>query len=189
MTIFDFDPSNLPDEYLKAIGLIVVSATETEAVMRDFIGALLGIDNIASLAICTPMPFRLKDDIIRTLNELKAPSDSELDKLDDILDRIAEAIQSRNAIAHSSFPIHPETRQVHRFKEKARGRLSADWVEVSPEELHSIAKEIHEAGLALQSFMAERELGPHHREEPLRKPISRKKKARETRRAKFGERY
>ncbi|MGP1283014.1 MAG: hypothetical protein ACTS1X_08565 [Parasphingopyxis sp.] len=189
MTVYDFDPSNLPDDYLRAVGLVVVSATETEAVMRDFIGALLGIDNIESIAICAQMPFRLKDDIIRTLNELKAPSASELDNLDDILDQITEAIERRNAIAHSSFPIHPETGQVFRFKEKARRKLSADWVEVTVEELLSIAKEVHEAGLALQGFMAERGLGPRKREEPLREPISRKKKARDDRRAEYGEKY
>jgi len=189
MTIYDFDPANLPDDYLKAIGLVVVSATETEAVMRDFIGALLGIDNIDSIALCTQMPFSLKNQVVRALNEIKAPSASELDALDDIFDRIEAAIQQRNAIAHSSFPIHPDSGQVYRFKEKARGGLSADLVEVQVDELNSIAKEVHDAGLELQEFMMSRGVGPRHREEPLREPISRKKKARENRRAKFGKRY
>ena len=189
MIIYDFDPQNLPDDYLRAIGLVVVAATETENVMRDFIGAMLNIDNVDSIALCTPMPFPLKNQIIRTLNELKAPKASELDELDDIFDRIEAAIQKRNSIAHSSFPIHPETKQVYRYKEKARGALSAEMVEVTVEELIGIAKEINESGLLLMEFMMKRGLGPQHRTEPLREPISRGKKAREGRRAAYGDSY
>ena len=189
MVIYDFNPHNLPDDYLKAIGLVVVAATETEAVMRNFIGAMLGIDNIDSLALCTQMPFNLKSQITRTLNELKAPNASELDKLDEILDRIEAAMQHRNAIAHSSFPIHPETGQVYRFKEKARGALSADMVEVKAEEITEFAKEIHGAGLALQEFMMQRELQPQLREEPLREPLVRSSKARANRREQHGDSY
>jgi hypothetical protein len=189
MVVFEFDPHKLPNDYLKAIGLVIVAANETESVLREFIGALLGIDNIESVALCTQMPFSLKNQIARALNELKASSASELDSLDDILDRIDQAMDRRNAIAHSSFPIHPDTGQVFRFKEKARGALSADLIEVSAEEIAEIAKEIHEAGLALISFMIERNLGPRHRQEPLREPISRKKAARQKRREQLGERY
>lgn len=189
MVIYDFDPTKIPDDILKGIGLVIVSATETEAIMQICIGALLGVDNVDSVAICAQMPFRLKDDVIRTLNELKAPSASELDKLDDILDRIASAMNIRNAIAHSSFPIDPETKKVYRFKEKARGALTADLVEVNQAELTSIATEVHESGLALQSFMISRGLYSRERQAPLKEPISRRKGAREGRRTKFGDDY
>ena len=36
--IYDFDPNNLPDEYLNAIGLVMASASQTDSIMRDFLG-------------------------------------------------------------------------------------------------------------------------------------------------------
>ena len=44
--IYDFDPRNVPNEILRAIGLVTAAAAQTERILQTFIGALLKIDNI-----------------------------------------------------------------------------------------------------------------------------------------------
>ena len=189
MVVYDFSPENLPDDHLRAIGMLVVAGSQTEAIMRDFIGSLLGIEDFDAVALGSQMPFRLKLGVIGTLNELKAPSASELDALDDILDRINAAMDHRNDVAHSAFARHPETDEVIRFKEKSRGGLKADVEPIAAAKLLEGAKELTEVGLALQSFMMSRGFSLRERTEPLREPITRTAKARGQRRATYGEKY
>lgn len=187
--IYDFNPYSLPSEYREAIGLIITCASQTESIMIDLIGGILKIDNVSTIALGAHLSTPLKNDILRSLSELKCPSASELDHLDDLLDSVGVAMAKRNTIAHSAFGVHPESGEIYRLKESARGRLSLDFEKVTAEELQAIAKEIYDAGLALTEFMASRGILPKFREEPLREPISRKKKARDARRAEFGDRY
>jgi len=187
--IYDFDPNNLPDEYLKAIGLVVASASQTDSIMRDFIGALLKIDNAETIALGAHMSVPLKDDIIRSLTELNAPTASEVDEIDDLLDEIREAFVKRNAFAHNAFARHPGTGEILVMSEKARGSLEVELAPISVDEIRKVASRVYEAGMNLMEFMASRGIGPSFREGPLREPLKRKKKAREQRRDKFGHRY
>jgi hypothetical protein len=187
--IYDFNPYSLPSEYRDAVGLIITCSSQTESTMLDLIGGILKIDNVSTIALGAHMSTPLKNDILRSISELKCPSASELDRLDDLLDAVAVAMAKRNAIAHSAFGVHPENGEIYRLKESARGRLTLDFERVTAEELQAIAKEIYDTGMALTEFMASRGILPKFREEPLREPISRKKKARQARRAEFGDRY
>jgi hypothetical protein len=187
--IYDFDPNNLPAEFLQAIGLTIATASQTEHVMRDFIGALLTIDNADTLALCTHLSAPLKDDIIRALAELKAPRASEVDAIDDMMDRIRDAMAKRNSIAHNAFAQHPKDGAILAMKETARGSLQVDLAPITAGELRAVAKEIYDAGMALQEFMMTRGLGPRFRTEPLREPLNRKQKARRKRQTDFGDRY
>lgn len=189
MIVYNFNPNDLPDEYLRATGLVVTSASQTEKIMRDFAGALLGIDNIESIAFGTHLSFPMKDNIIRAVVELNAPSASAVDTLDDILDEIENALLFRNVVAHSEFAIHPDNGDVYLMREKARGSLQVDFKPVKTEELLAAAERIYQAGLALQDYMTRSGLIPRLREGVLREPLNRKKKAREQRRTQYGEIY
>lgn len=189
MTIYDFNPKNLPDEYLKAIGLIIACASQTEVIMRDFMGILIGVDNIETIALGAHMSLPMKDDVIRAVVELNAPSASAVDEVDDILDRIREAMQLRNNVAHNGFAIHPDTGEVYILREKARGSLQVEFKSVTAQELVDSADEVYLAGMALQAYMTKSGLGPRVREKQLREPLNRKKKAREQRRAEHGDQY
>lgn len=179
--IYDYDPRNLPNEYLQAIGLAVTSASQTESVLQDFIGALLGIDNIQNLAVTNNMAIPLKDEIIRMLVELNAPSVDEIDKIDNLLDDIQEAFKKRNAIVHNSYVIHPETAQVLSHRLKARGSFQLELRPISVKEIKEDAIKIYDVGMKLMEFMISRGLSPSIRLKPLRPPVNRKKSARSKR--------
>lgn len=189
MIIYDFDPNNLPPEYLAAIGLVVASASQTDQVMRDFIGSYLGVDIAESLALGAHMSTPMKDDIIRALVELNAPSACDVDDLDDILDRVREATARRNAVVHNAFAVHPETGQVFSLRERARGSLQVDMTPIKVSELNSIAAEVYAAGMALMDYMIARGIGPRERDRPLREPLNRGRKARQARRDEHGAKY
>jgi len=121
--------------------------------------------------------------------ELNAPSASELDQIDELLDAIQQAMAGRNSIAHCAFGIHPETGEIYRLSEKARGSLQVDFQPVTVDELKETAKKIYDAGIALHQYMVSRHLGPIMRQGLLREPINRGKKARAERREKYGDRY
>ncbi len=187
--IYDFDPNNLPADYLAAIGLVIASASQTDHVLRDFIGSYLGIDLAETIALGAHMSTPMKDDIIRALIELNAPHASEVDELDDVLDRIKEATARRNAVAHNAFARHPETGQIFSMRERARGSLQVDFTPIDAAELNEIANEVYAAGMALQEFMTVRGISPREREKPIHEALNRKNKAREERREKYGEKY
>ena len=181
MSDYDFDPYNIPDEYLNAVGLVVATAAQAEHVLQQFIGALLGIDNIQTLALATHMNFPLKDHIIRTLAELDAPNIKELDKIDNLLDAMSEALDKRNIIVHNSLAINPDTKEILSLRTKARGSLQLQLKPISVDEIEKDAAAIYKASMDIVSFMMSRGLSPHHRTKLLREPVNRGKKSRKER--------
>jgi hypothetical protein len=184
-TIYDFNPNNLPPEYLRAIGLVTSVSSQTESILKDFIGALLRIDNIQTLALCTHMNIPLKNDIIRTLAELEAPTVNEIDKIDDLLDAVKDALEKRNVIVHNAFMIHPDTKEIFSHRLKARGSFQLELKPVSAKEIEEDAALIYKAGMDIMNFMISRKLSPSLRGRPLRESPNRSKKARASRHENF----
>lgn len=182
--VYDFDPNNLPPDMLRAIGLVVAAAAQTEYVVQDFIGALLRIDNIQTRALTAQMSALLKDQVARSLAELEAPDIDELDAIDDLLDRVVRANELRNVIVHNAFMRDPTTGQVFSHRERARGSLQIQLAELSAQALERDATEIYEAGMELMRFMISRGIGPSERRPPLRQAPDRRPKARAARREK-----
>ncbi|MBK8630757.1 MAG: hypothetical protein IPN84_11290 [Sphingomonadales bacterium] len=138
-------------------------------------GIVLGVDNIETEALGTHMSFPMKDDIIRSILELNAPSASFVDEVDDILDDIRDAMQLRNIVAHNEFAIHPETAEIFSLRIKARGSLQSELKKVTAEELLETADQIYRAGMSLQDFMLKNHLGPRFRRTSPRASESRTK--------------
>lgn len=178
--VYDFDPNNLPPEYLQAIGKVVAASAQTEFILQKLIAGLLGIDNVQSVALGAHLTFPLKDHIIRTLAELSAPSLQELDKLDDLLDAVKDALDKRNTIVHNSFAIHPNG-QVFSYRVKARGSLQAELKPVTFEEMEKDAALVYKVGMDIFSYMVLKGLLPAHRTSVPRATPNRGKKARQDR--------
>ena len=53
--IYDFNPNNLPGDLLRAVGLMVTAASQTEYIVQEFIGAVLGIDEAEVPALTAQM--------------------------------------------------------------------------------------------------------------------------------------
>ena len=180
--IYDFDPNNLPPEYLQAVGLVAMSSAQTENVMQDFIGVLLGIDAIETLALTTHMAGPLKDHIIRALTELNAVSIDIVDEIDDLMDAINEAMGKRNVIVHNPLMMHPKTGEVLSHRLRARGSLQLELRPISVEEIQQDASLIYEVGMNLTTFMMNHGLSPKWPAHPMRVTLNRSKKARAERR-------
>lgn len=181
--LYDFDPRNLPPEYLQAIGLVVTASSQTESILQDFIGALLGIDNVQATALTAHMSFPLKDDVIRTIVELDAPHVSEVDVIDDLLDAVKIALDKRNLVVHNRLYRNPENNEIFSMRQTARGSFQATLKKISVEEIKQDAALIYQVGMDVMSFMLSRNLSPYMRTKPLRVPINRGKKARAQRRS------
>lgn len=183
MINYDFDPRNLPPEYLRAIGLVAAASAQTESVLQQFIGSLLGIDNAQTLALTLHMSFPLKRDIIRSIAELDAPNIKLLDQVDELMEEVTSALDKRNITVHNSFARNPTTGEVLSLRERARGSLVVELTPISVEEIEQDASIIYEAGIKVMDFMIRRGLEPRMRTIPLREPVNRGKKAREDRRS------
>lgn len=180
--IFDFDPRNLPPELLQAIGLVVSASSQTETVVQDFIGGVLGIDNINTRALTAHMSAPLKDHVARALMELHAVHVADLDAVDDLLDAINDAFSRRNQIVHNAFLRNSATGEILSYRESARGSLVGRLEPVLVEKIVEDAALIYEAGMDLMRFMIARNLLPPMRRRPLMATINRKPKARANRR-------
>jgi hypothetical protein len=185
---FDFNPFNLPPEYLRAVGLVSAAASATEWIVGELIGGLLGIDAFATRALTSHMAVPLRDNIARSLVELKAEFIDQIDDLDDLLDAVDAAFDLRNTILHNSIIIERATGQVFSYRISSRGNLKGSLQPISAEAIEQDAAAIHDAGLKLYAFMMERDWLPRDNVHPLSEPFSRKKKARDARRA-SGVRY
>lgn len=181
--IYDFNPNNLPPDLLRAVGLVVAASAQTESIVQELIGALLGIDNIQTRALTAHLSAPLRDHIVRSLAELTAPSVSELDAIDDLMDRANRAAEKRNVIVHNAFTRDPRSGEIMSWREKARGSLEISLSPVSVEEMERTADEIYEVGMDVMRFMVNRGLGPTERTKPLFERIDRRPKARAGRRS------
>jgi hypothetical protein len=186
--IYDFNPNNIPDEYLKAIGRIMLCAAQAEDCVRTAIGVFLKIDNVETLALTTQLSTPLKNKILRAVAELNSASASMVDDLDDILDNINAGMERRNAVAHRSLCKNPESNEILIWKEKVRDSIELELKPITVNELNEIADNLLKASDELTAFLG-RVGGPRIREGLLREPLNRTKTARAKRRAQHGAQY
>lgn len=180
--IYDFDPRNIPPEALQAIGLVTTASSQTESMVRQLIGGLLGIDHLKTGALTTHMAGPLKDHIARSLAEIIAPDIKSLDELDDLLDAINLAFEKRNVIVHNEIMRDPATDELWSWREKSRGSYQLELKPIRVEDLREDAATIYKVGMDLMEFMMRAGLLPELRETPMREPLDRRKSAREKRR-------
>src|SRR5262245_25346937 len=100
MTVYDYDPRNLPPDILAAIGLVTAASAQTEAIVEMAIGGCLGISVEYNTAVTTHMNAPLRDNVLRAAAEIKIDNLDDLDTLDEILDQIKVAFQRRNDYVH-----------------------------------------------------------------------------------------
>jgi len=179
--IYDFDPNNMPPDLLQAIGLMAMCAAQTESVVQNFIGGVLGIDSLETLALTAHMAAPLKDQAARALIELNGLSPGTVDVVDELLDAIKEAAGKRNVVVHNSLAMNPETGEVFSYRQSARGSLQVSLQPVSVEEIKKDAAALYDAGIHLLQFMLAYDLMPLNRTRSRLPPMDRGKKARASR--------
>lgn len=179
--IYDFDPNNLPPDYLAAIGLVTACWAQTDDIVQSFVGACLGVDALYSTAVTAHMAVPLRDNVARAVAQIRLDDLDHLDELDAILDRVNTSAEKRNAIAHHCWCRHPQTGQVYIHKITARGTVIGDLVPLAVDQIKSDATFIYLAGLELVRFM--HTVGLEATFPPARDRRSKTRAARKARRA------
>ena len=181
---YDWNPYNLPDGLMKAIGTAMAAASQTESILNMAIMGCVGVDSEYGMALTAHMAVPLKFSILKSVAEIKIDDLDALDELDVILEKIDQAIGKRNAIAHDGFARIERTGQLIRTSYEARTRLEVEIVPVTIFEIEADARAIYDAGLALMKFLGNRGLlAPI----PAPRPRAHKSKAaRKARRKKAG---
>jgi hypothetical protein len=153
MKYYDFDPRNLPQDLLVAIGLMTTSAAQTESCVDEAIAGCLGVDYVYGQAVTTHMTMPLRFSVLRSAAEIRIDDLDALDELDVLLDRIEEAFNKRNAVVHHVWCRDPETDNVVMVKETARRRVEIEAIPMSADQVRSDALFVYEAGIALLTFL------------------------------------
>jgi hypothetical protein len=150
---YDFDPASLPQELLAAIGFSIACANHTQAILDDAIGGCLGIDQEHVIALTAHMPMPLKISTLISSAESRIRDIETLVRLEDFAHAIKNAINARNYIAHDTFCVQNDTRQIWRFNNQARTGLVVSRQPVSIDQIKSEAVAIHDLGLRFFTFL------------------------------------
>jgi hypothetical protein len=181
MIEYDFDPRNLPPDFLSALGLAAAAAAQTEDVMQHLIGGLAGLDIVQTIAVAAQMSATLKDQVARALAELSAPHLQGLDDLDDLLDVVNDAMERRNALLHNAYCRHPHTGEIMTCRQRARGAVRVSTTPITAAEVEADAVAIYNAGMGIMTFMISHGIGQIPRDGPIYRPVDRGQKARNLR--------
>jgi hypothetical protein len=153
---YDFDPRNLPQDLLAAIGLMTTSAAETESVVEMAINCFLDIDVEYGQAITTHMAMPLRFSTLRASAEIRIDDLDALDELDAIIENIEEAFNKRNAIVHHTWCRDPDTGKCFTVKTNSRSRVETHLLAMEVDQVKRDALFVYEAGMTLMTFLMTR---------------------------------
>jgi hypothetical protein len=176
--VYDFDPNNLPQEILQAIGLMTTCAAQTESVVEMAIACFLDIDVEYGQAVTTHMAMPLRISALLASAEIRIDDLDVLDELDQIVDTIEDAFKRRNGVVHHNWCRDPETEQVFTVKDTARTRVETSLIPMAVDHIKSEAAFVYQAGMSLMTFLITQgftqKLPPierirHHKSKAMRK--------------------
>lgn len=156
----DFDPRNLPKEYLEAIGLACACYAQTEDHVQMAIAGLLDVDSEVGWAVTTHMTAPLRESVLKSLTDIKFDDLSDIETFDRLLADVAEATNRRNRIAHHTWCLDEETGEVFQVRTQARTRVNVDLTPISLASIKADAKFIYDAGIEFLRFLLTKNLIP-----------------------------
>lgn len=149
----DFEPANLPTEYLAALGLVSASASHTDSVIEMAVAGMLGIDGERGWAVTSHMSGPLRISALKSAAEIRLSDPRALDELDEIINRIEAAMGARNNMIHGSWCRNPATGQVFLVKQEARTHVVARSIPMTVDEIKLKAATLYEAGIDLMRLI------------------------------------
>ena len=152
-TVYDFNPNNLPQDALAALGLVAACSAHTEQIVQSAIAACISLTPDYAYAVTAHMSSPMRDHVLRAVAEIRIDSLDALDELDEILDNINEAFKLRNDYLHHSFCMHPKNNRLFISKITARGTVKAGLFPKSVSGIRKDAVFIYDAGIILAAFM------------------------------------
>lgn len=150
---YDYDPRNLPDEFLQAIGLAIASSAHTENIVRSTIAGLLGVDEEVGWALTAHMTSQQRDGIARSLIEFRTSDGDILNEFDRLMNDVDSASSKRGIIAHHLWCKNKATGEIYSFKTTARSGLTVNFEPVNSEKIEADALFIYNAGIGVFEFL------------------------------------
>lgn len=153
----------LPDEFLVELGRVSALWASLESLLNTLLGKLAGFDAMSDatpfiLVVHSSFPQRL--DMLGALCEGLKAEHPNLANHKEVASKLRAAQTSRNRFAHNGISFDPNKRQYMLPQGSARGKLKLSVETVTVGDIHAVAKEIHEAQLALYKLVLKREIEP-----------------------------
>ncbi|WP_457797639.1 hypothetical protein [Methylocystis sp. S23] len=155
--VYDFDPRNLPQELLSAIGLMAASTAQTEHIVEMAIHCFLGVDIEYGQAITSHMSMPQRLNCLMASAEIRIDDIESLVELEEIVEKIESSFNLRNAVIHHTWCVDPETDQISTVKTSARGTVKTDFVHMTVDKVKADALVVYAAGISLMEFLIARE--------------------------------
>ena len=149
----DFEPANLPQDYLAAIGLMSAAASHTDSIIEMAIAGMLGLDGEQGWAVTAHMSAPLRTSVLRSAAEIALTDERALNELDVHIQAIKKATENRNAMVHGSWCYRESDNAVLLVQQEARTHVSVTSRPVTVAEIKHKALALHEVGLNLMRFL------------------------------------
>lgn len=150
---YDYDPMNLPQDVLQAIGLVIACAADAESGLDEAIAGLIGTDYERGKAISSHMNMPVKFGAVRSLAQTRFSGVLELDAINGILGELERSLAARNRYAHGVWATQKHDKTPVLIESKARNGVEVNVRIVDVAEVIEIAKGIKAASLSLVSFL------------------------------------
>lgn len=158
--VYDFDPRNLPQELLTAIGLAIAASAQTEGVLDQGIAGCAGLDMLFGAAITTEMSVNQKLNALSSTVEVRIFNPNLLADFDDSIIEIRELFGVRNQLAHDSWCRDTETGELFRIDANAKTQIDIKTVLTTVEQIKDHAAAMYEAGMELYRILIATNLLP-----------------------------
>jgi len=175
----DFEPANLPREYLAAIGLMSAAASHTDSIVEMAIAGVLGVDGEQGWAVTSHMPAPLRTSVLKSAAEIVMTDEAALNRLDDILDAIKSAVEERNGMVHGSWCRRPSDNAVFLVRQEARTSVKISSIPVTVDQIELKALALYNAGIGLMEFILDMDIMPAYprtRNRTINTPSARKRR-------------
>lgn len=154
----------IPDAYLIEVGRIAALWASLESLLNTLIGKLAGFDPLSNdpthFILITHSSFPQRLDMLGALCEQLKEEHPHLSSHKEVISKIKSAQSARNKYAHNGITYDPEKKKYVIAEGSARGKVKTSVTEVSVENIHAVAKEIHVASLSLYKLVLNKENMP-----------------------------
>lgn len=148
--IYDFDPRNIPQDFLAAIGFVSVTWEQTQSVIDAAIEKLAGIPDMRlGACITTHMTGPQRIQALKTLSKLRFGPDAFL-AFEVLVKRLNDAAKARNDVVHGRWQLDCDG--VGTAKITARSELDAAVTFRSAQSIAAIGHEIFDVGECIIYF-------------------------------------
>ena len=153
MKNYDFNPRNLPNELLQAIGLLVASSAYTESIVDQGITGLLGLDWAFGLIVTTHLTMPQRFQMLETAAKRRIADPVVLGEFEVHIKKLNDAFDRRNRIVHQAWCCDPTSGELYLIKTSARKELKMEIVAIVDQKVPEDAQFMYQVGVDLYSFL------------------------------------